>query len=94
MLLLQVHIHVDFLIMLDVENVEGRAALQELLHDCLVSRIVDMVQWAVVDTEAVAPDMEGAIDKRRSARAVRIGIFDNPRFSAFTAKGDSATRKV
>lgn len=68
--------------------------VRELFHDLCVSRVVDVVEWTVVDAEAVAPDVQRAMGEGKRSRCVGPRVFDDLGFLTFAAEGDAAAREV
>lgn len=81
-------LHIDLLTLLDVHKVQWCSAGPDQLKVELVTRVVETVKFAVVDTEAVLPQVKDALLRFRVSRpdgTVRIG--DAAALSSFAAEG-------
>lgn len=71
------HLQIDLLALLDIQKVKRRAAAVDHVEGGGVGWVVEAVQRAVVDAEAVAPQMQLAVHTwRRSATCRGDGLDD------------------
>lgn len=85
---------VDFLVRLDVQDVDRGAAAVDHGQGALVGRVAGEVEGAVVDGEALLPQVEGALDARGRAADVGLGRLDDAARRVVAAQREATATKV
>jgi hypothetical protein len=91
-----VHLNIHLLAMLNIQNVQWSVASVDHLERARVGGIIVAEESAVIDREAVSPEVKLTMSTlwRRCVYTGRIGVGDHTRGSIVATKGSTSTAEM